>query len=56
MNDKSRSIVGKPAMMKDRWKEYMEWLLNVENNWDGSIKAGRVATNVETATKQLKTR
>mgnify|MGYP007071599789 CR=1 FL=1 len=38
VKDESGNIVVEPEMMKKRWKEYMEQLLNVENEWDGNVE------------------
>ena len=42
MKDESGNIVVQPEMMKKRWREYMEQLLNVENEWDGNVECGVV--------------
>jgi len=36
--DDTGSIVVKPEMVRKRWKEYMENLLNVENLWDVMVE------------------
>ena len=38
LKDKSGNINMKPEMIKKRWREYIEQLLNVENDWDGIVE------------------
>ena len=42
LKDESGNIAVKPEMIKKRWREYMEQLLNVENDWDGIVECGIV--------------
>ena len=41
LKDESGNIVVKPEMIKKRWREYMEQLLNVDNDWDGIVEGPR---------------
>ena len=36
--EESGNIVVKPEMIKKRWREYMEQLLNAENDWGGIVE------------------
>ena len=40
LKDESGKIIVKQEMIKKRWREYMEQLLNVENDWDGIVECG----------------
>ena len=40
LKDESGKIIVKQEMIKKRWKEYMEQLINVENDWDGIVECG----------------
>ena len=42
LNDESGNIVVKPEIIKKRWREYMEQLFNVQNDWDGIVECGIV--------------
>ena len=37
MKDDARNIVSDADDMKNKWRKYMEKLLNVENDWDGEV-------------------
>ena len=37
LKDASGCVVVEPEKIKERWKDYMEQLLNVENDWDGIV-------------------
>ena len=60
----SGNIVVKPEMIKKRWKEYMDQLLHVENDWDRIVECGIVKgprefnaeMEVEKAMGQMKSR
>ena len=64
LKDESGNIVVKLEMIKKRWREYMEQLLNVENDWDGIVECGIVEgprefiteMEVEKAIGQMKSR
>ena len=42
LKDKSGNINMKLETIKKRWREYIEQLLNVENDWDGIVECGIV--------------
>ena len=64
LKDESGNIVVKLEMIKKRWREYMEQLLNVENDWNGIVECGIVdgprefitEMEVEKAIGQMKSR
>ena len=32
-------VVARPELVKKKWKEYMDRLMNVKNTWDGRVEA-----------------
>ena len=42
LKDEKGAAVVEPEKVKERWKGYMEGLLNVENDWDGIVDGEKV--------------
>ena len=38
LNNESGEVLIEADAVKERWREYMERLLNIENDWDGVLK------------------
>ena len=46
------NVIVEPEMVKKRWREYTERLMNVENDWDGVMEADMVEGPRERITEE----
>ena len=51
LKDENGKLVVGEENLKKTWKEYMEKLLNVENEWDGKVDADRIEGPQQAITK-----
>ena len=63
LKNESGEVLAEADVVKERWREYMERLLNIENDWDGVLEGDKVEgpyelineKEVEEAIKVMKT-
>ena len=47
LKNESGEVLVEVDAVKERWREYMERLLNIENDWDGVLEGDKVEGSCE---------
>ena len=53
MPEKCGEVLAEADAVKERWREYMERILNIENDWDGVLEGDKVEGPYELINKEV---